>query len=264
MLKRRKYRPQKGPLPFRYVLLISFLIFCVMTAQGFVIVEKGIRPTLISIANTETQRIATLAINEAVSKKILENSDMDNLIDLQKDNNGKIIAANFNPLILGRVLQETTLNVQKYLNKVAKGEVGDLAIPDGIEVDQDSYHQHGIIHMIPLGQATQNSLLAHLGPKVPVRLTAIGDVKSQYKREAISVGINNAWISLSIEITVDVKIVIPFATETKEVTTLIPVANIYLPGDVPQFFHAGGEGSGSMPMPAIINQKDLNDAINNN
>lgn len=264
MLKRRrKYRPKKGPLPFRYVLLISFIIFIIMTAQGLFVVERGIRPTLIEIAKTETQRIATTAINEAVRKKTLENTDMENVIDIKQDNEGRIISANVNSIVVSRVLQETTLNVQRYLNDVAKGQIRDLAIPGGIEVEQESFQQQGIIHMIPLGQATNNALLAHLGPKVPVRLTAIGDVKSQIHEEILSIGINNAWISLSIEITVDVRVVIPFATDTEVVTTLIPVGMIYIQGDVPQFFHAGGSDS-SMPMPAIINQNDLNDAINNN
>ncbi|MCD8502072.1 MAG: hypothetical protein LRY71_10840 [Bacillaceae bacterium] len=69
MYKRRRFLPRKGPLPFRYVFLISFIIFCVMTVQGLYLVERGIRPTLLDIAQTETQRIATLAINDAVSKK---------------------------------------------------------------------------------------------------------------------------------------------------------------------------------------------------
>ncbi len=233
-----------------------------MTAQGLVVVEKGIRPTLIEIAKTETQRIATTAINEAVRKKTIENTDMENVIDIRQDSEGRIISAGVNSIGVNRVLHETTLNVQRYLNDVARGNIRDLAIPDGIEVDQESYQQQGIIHMIPLGQATNNALLAHLGPRVPVRFTAIGDVKSQIHEEIISVGINNAWISLSIQITVDVRVIIPFATETEVVTTLIPVGMVYIQGDVPQFFHAGG-GDGGMPMPAIINQEDLKDAINN-
>lgn len=266
MLKRRrKYRPRKGPLPFRYVLLISFLIFCVMTVQGLWLVEKGIRPTLLTIAKTETQRIATLAINEAVSKKVLENSDMDKLIDIQKDNNGRIISVNFNPLIYGRFLQETTLNVEKYLNNVAKGQIKDLAIPDGIIVEQEGENltTQGIIHMIPLGQATNNVLLAHLGPKVPVRLTAIGHVNTELNQEVIDIGINNAWISLSVDIAVDVKVVIPFATDKEIVKTSVPVGMVYIQGDVPEFYHAGG-GDGSMPMPAIIKEEDIKGLPSNN
>ena len=234
-----------------------------MTVQGLWLVEKGIRPTLLHIAKTETQRIGTLAINQAVYKKTLENTNMENLIEAEKDNDGKITSVNFNPVIANRVLHETTFNVQKYLNDIALGKIKDLSIPDSIEVEQhgEQYYKEGIIHMIPLGQATNNALLAHLGPKVPVRLTAIGDVKSQLSRNVEATGINNTTIEYMVDITVDVKIVIPFATDTEVVETSILVGSIFVPGVVPEFFHAGG-GDGNMPMPAIIREGDL-DSIGN-
>lgn len=235
-----------------------------MTVQGLWLVEKGIRPTLVDIAKIETQRIGTLAINEAISKRILENTDMDELIEIQKDNNGKIISVGFNPVIYNKVLQLTTQRVQSYLNDIAKGKIKDLAIPDDIDVEQNGEprFENGIIHMIPLGQATNNALLAHLGPKVPVRLTAIGEVQSQLSESIIPVGINNTYIRVSVDITVDVKVVIPFATDTEVVQTSIPVGMLFVPGEVPDFYNGGG--TGEMPMPAIINESDIKEAIDNN
>ena len=237
----------------------------VMTVQGLWLVEKGIRPTLLHIAKTETQRIGTIAINQAVHKKILEDSGMDQLIEVKEDNDGKITSVNFNPVIANRVLHETTHRVQKYLNDIALGKVKDLSIPESIEVEQNGepYYQEGIIHMIPLGQATNNALLAHLGPKVPVRLTAIGDVKSQLTRNIEATGINNTTIEYMVDITVDVKIVIPFATDTEVVETSIMVGSIFVPGVVPDFFYGGsGEAAGNMPMPAIIREGNLDNVGN--
>ncbi|WP_084405538.1 sporulation protein YunB [Alteribacter aurantiacus] len=236
-----KPKRRKGPLPFRYVFLISFFIFSLMTAQGLVIVEKGIRPTLISIAKTETQRIGTLAINDAISKQILENTNMDEVIETELGPDGSITYMSFNPVIYNKVLQQTTQRVQSYLNDIEHGRVKDIGIPTDVNIEREgaTFSEDGIIHMIPLGQATNNALLAHLGPRVPVRLSAIGDVKSQLKWEALSVGINNTWVSISVEIEADVKIVIPFATDTAAVTTSIAVANVFIPGEVPEFYGTG-------------------------
>ncbi|MBM7097002.1 MULTISPECIES: sporulation protein YunB [Alteribacter] len=236
-----KSRRRKGPLPFRYVFLISFLIFSLMTAQGLVIVEKGIRPTLISIAKTETQRIGTLAINDAISKQILENTNLEEVIETEMGPDGSITYMNFNPVIFNKVLQQTTQRVQSYLNDIEHGRVRDVGLPTDVNVEREgaTFSEDGIIHMIPLGQATNNALLAHLGPRVPVRLSAIGDVKSQLRWEAVPLGINNTWISISVEIEADVKIVIPFATDTAAVTTSIAVANVYIPGEVPEFYGTG-------------------------
>lgn len=233
-----------------------------MTMQGLWLVEDGIRPVLLNIAQTETQRIGTLAINQAVYKKTLENTNMDKLIEVHQDNNGKLTSVNFNPVVANQVLHETTNNVQKYLNEIAKGEVKDLSIPNSIDVEQNGepFYTEGIIHMIPLGQATNNVLLAHLGPKVPVRLTAIGDVKSQLTRNVEATGINNTTIEYMVDITVDVKIVIPFATSTEVVKTSILIGSIFIPGVVPEFF-SSGSGGGNMPMPAIIKQGDIDESV---
>lgn len=256
MYKRRRFLPRKGPLPFRYVFLISFIIFCVMTVQGLYLVERGIRPTLLDIAQTETQRIATLAINDAVSKKILENTEMDNLIEIKQGENGKIVSVGFNSVTYNRVVQQITQRVQTYLNDINKGRIRDVTVPEGIEVEHGGVanYEEGIIHTIPLGQATGNSLLAHLGPKVPVRFSAIGDIKTQLREEIIPVGINNTYISISVDITVDVRIVIPFATSEEVVETTIPIGMVYIQGEVPEFYNSGA--GGMMPAPAIIKQSE--------
>ncbi|WP_416147100.1 sporulation protein YunB [Salipaludibacillus sp. HK11] len=252
----RPSRKKKGPLPFRYVLMISFIIFIILTVQGLIIVEKGIRPTLMAIATTETQRIGTLAINDAISRHILEDTELENLVEFDRDEDGKVMSVQYNQVIYNRVLQETTKRVQNYLNDIEHGRVKDLRIPNEVDVHSEgaTFSEDGIIHMIPLGQATNNALLAHLGPRVPVRLSAIGDVQPQLKENIVSVGINNTYMSISIEIEVDVKVVIPFATNTEVVKTSIPVAMVWIPGEVPDFYSGPG-GEGGMT-PAVIQRPE--------
>ncbi|SDZ60182.1 sporulation protein YunB [Evansella caseinilytica] len=262
MRKIRTIRPRKkrrGPLPFRHVFLISLLIFCFLTVQGLIIIEKGIRPTLVNIAKTETQRIGTLAINDAISKKILEELGLEDLIVYERDAAGKVTYVDLNAVIYNRVLRETVKRVQDYLNAIERGEIRDYSLPTDVDVERDgaTFSEDGIIHMIPLGQATKNSLLAHLGPRVPVRLSAIGDVKADFDYELETTGINNTWISVSIHIEVDVKIVIPFATDTEVVKTSIPVAMAWVPGDVPNFYSTGSSVAPGVVLPEGGGEEDI-------
>ncbi|MDQ0257627.1 sporulation protein YunB [Evansella vedderi] len=237
-------RKRKGPLPFRYVFLISLLIFTFLTVQGLILVEKGIRPALMTIAQTETQRIGTLAINDAISKRILEDLGLEDLVQIERDNNGNVSIVQFNHVTYNRVMVETVKRVQNYLNDIEHGKVRDIHLPSEVDVDMEgaAFSEDGIIHMIPLGQATNNALLAHLGPRVPVRLSAIGDVKANFGQDVISTGINNTVISLTIDIEVDVRVVIPFATDDAVIKTSIPVGQVFVPGEVPEFYSAGGDG----------------------
>ncbi|MDR4241346.1 sporulation protein YunB, partial [Bacillus mycoides] len=52
-------RFRRGPISFRYILLISYIIFIVIVVQGLWIVNKSIQPTLIKYGETETHKMAT-------------------------------------------------------------------------------------------------------------------------------------------------------------------------------------------------------------
>ncbi|PSL44441.1 sporulation protein YunB [Salsuginibacillus halophilus] len=251
----------RGPLPLRYVMIWSVLIFTVLTLHGLWLVDQGIRPTLVAIAETETQKIATQAINDAISKKVVESTDMEDLVEVDTNDDGVITSIEFNSRIYNRVLSESVLRVQKYLKLMEEGRVDELELPDGIrlEIEDADYTEEGIIHMIPLGQATNNALLAHLGPKIPVRFSVIGDVEAEMLEEIEETGINNTYIRVSVLLKVDVEVIIPFATETSVVETAVPAGMVFVPGEVPDFYNHG-DGSG-MPAPAIIQEEDLNDAL---
>ncbi|MFC0469642.1 sporulation protein YunB [Halalkalibacter kiskunsagensis] len=246
----RRYRPQsrKGPLPFRYVLLLSFLIFVVLTVQGLWIIEKGIRPTLMSIATTETRVIATKAINDAVSKKIASDLNQEDLFFIEKNANDDIQLIQFNTQIYNKILSEATNRVQRHLKAIEQGEAFDVTF-DSEGNNESLTTEGGIIYSIPLGQATNNALLAQLGPQIPVRFSAIGDVKTDLNAETINTGINNTTISFNFDVIVDVKIVIPFATNTEAVKTTIPVGFINIQGKVPEYYSDGG---GGMILPAEL------------
>ncbi|TKD69309.1 sporulation protein YunB [Pseudalkalibacillus hwajinpoensis] len=254
---RRKFF-RKGPLPFRYVFIISFILFVFMTVQGLWVVEKGIKPTLIEIARTETNRIATLAINQAINQKIVEEVDnyQETLITEVKDDQGKVVLVQINQRAVSQVLAQSTDKVQKFLKSVEDGKIDYWAEQNGVDlkVDEDTPVNTGIIHYIPIGQAFNNTLLANFGPKVPVRFTAIGEVKSDIKHKIEPVGINNIWVDIRVHIEVNVKIVIPFASDSDVVTTDIPVIATIIKGDVPNFYNNGsGEGA---PNPSI-DMKDM-------
>src|SRR5699024_1407395 len=49
---------------------------------------------------------------------------------------------------------------------------------------------------IPIGQATGNTILANLGPKVPVNMELIGSVHTDVIRESTPLGINGTFYSI--------------------------------------------------------------------
>jgi sporulation protein YunB len=238
-----------GPLPFRYVFLLTFVFFILSTAISIWIINKGIEPTLMDIAEKETKRIANLIIDSSVDQQILKGDiDVNNLIKVEKDESGKISSIEFDAAVVQHVLAKTNDSVQKSLRAAMEGNLHELEF-GGEEIKPKEPKEKGIIYYIPLGQATNNTLLGNLGPRIPVRFYVIGNVASGVKEKIQPFGINNALVEIFIEIEVNVQVVIPFATKTATVSSDIPIAMQVISGEVPNFYNNGGNVNPSFEVP---------------
>lgn len=239
MRKRKFQKRSKRPWSFRTSFIISICIFILLTFQGLWLVHRQIAPTLLEIATLETQKIATSTINHAVARTI-ENVEMKDLIDIEKDENGNISSIGFNSDVYNKVVTNAVTEAQNYLMRMERGEVPEES---AAVIAHSTAGEEGAIYSIPLGRVTNNALLAQLGPHIPIELAAIGDVDVDLNEEVLEKGINNTWVRVSLELHVDVRVIIPFATDQNVVTTTVPVGMLFIPGKVPQFYSEGGGGA---------------------
>ncbi|AKM20256.1 sporulation protein YunB [Geobacillus stearothermophilus] len=246
MLRPRFVR--RGPLPFRYVFLLTFVFFMFSTAAGLWIVNKGIEPVLMEIAETETKRIANLIVNNALEEQFKEeNPKFQQLVTVQQDNSGRIVSVDFNAEAINRILEEIDDHVMASLKAATEGRIERMVLP---EVESGQGDSRGIIYYIPLGQVTNNALLANLGPRVPVQFQIVGNVNSEVTKEIRAYDINSFFIEIDVHVEVDIQVVIPFASKLTTVKNDIPVVMRFIPGEVPQFYNKNGGPLGpSVPLP---------------
>ncbi|AZB44295.1 sporulation protein YunB [Bacillus sp. FJAT-42376] len=232
MAKFQRRLPGKGVMPFRYVLLLSFIFFVFSTAAGLYIVNKEIQPVLMSIAETETQKIASLIINDALKKELEEEGDTSRLVQENVDEKGKL--TDFNAAGVRKMMASFTDHIQRNLILAEKGNLAVLNIPEL----QDS--KENFIYEIPLGQTTGNVLLGSVGPKIPVRFEMVGHALTDSKITAEPFGINNALIKVIIDVKVNLRVIIPFSSKSTTVSANIPVDIKTFSGDVPDYYNGGG------------------------
>lgn len=236
MVKFRKRRHRRGPLPFKYVLLITLMFFAVSIGLGLWIVNKSLKPTLMYFAESQTMQIASLAVNKAVLER--EAVDINKVI--MKDAESSLIY--FDTEKINEMRGETTQLILNNIKMAEEGDLKELENISGFEIKEHPGEDEGLVYYIPLGKATNNALLGNIGPQIPVRFNAIGHLESDIKTEFEEVGINNVYIEIYIDLKVHVQIIIPFATEVAEIKQRIPIAVGLLEGDVPQFYNNGGQG----------------------
>ncbi|WP_349632686.1 sporulation protein YunB [Neobacillus sp. WH10] len=237
---------KRGPLPFRYVMLLTFVFFLFSTATGLVLVNKGIEPTLMRYAESETRNIASLVINRAITKRTTNVGD--EVIKITPSSDGKKQNAQLNTDLINRVLAEVTAQIQKNLKTAKKGDIALLESDVEIETENTG-KEDGIVWYVPLGQSTNISLLGNIGPKIPVKFHAIGEVEPDVHIDTKEMGINNTWVQVSVDIEVSVQIITPFATKITKLKQSIPVGSTLVEGEVPQFYNSGGGITPSIQLP---------------
>ncbi|WP_078431310.1 sporulation protein YunB [Metabacillus halosaccharovorans] len=242
MAKFRGRRPRRGPLPFRYVVLLTSVIFILITSISFWIVNVQIESTMMKIARLEANKVATTIIHDAVEEEILTNEEQENLVKIDKDSEGNVNSFTFNQRAVTMAKKRVTDNVTKKLGEIERNNF------HGMTLNEEGSNT-GIIYEIPLGKITGNSILSTLGPGIPIEYYLIGDVFTDIKRTTEEYGINNAVHEIAIFVEVSVQVVIPFATDVVKAVNTIPVVIQTEQGEVPEYYNSGEGADHSIELP---------------
>jgi len=223
--------------------MISLLIPAIVLAiiVFFYIVNMRLTPTYVQYAEVQTQKIASHVISQAISTRIANVLDVNDIIEHVPTETSDMVTTKFNTEIINRVLADTRDLVELHLQRAEAGNLDMLPLSDSIEYDPSKMEdQGGIVFFVPIGQATNIPLLGNLGPKIPIRFHVIGDVKADVEASIREFGINNAYIEVNINLQVSVQIIVPLATKMSIIEQKIPVAMGLVQSPVPQIFSDGG------------------------
>lgn len=245
-MRRYPLFPKRRPLNRKELLLITTIIFFIILGLSFWLIDRGIRPALMNIAELKTVEFATRTINSAV--KSTEHISFDDLVDVHYDEKGNVSTLGWNSEAVNRALRSATERAEYFLYSMNKGEQIDIDDPDlepmefGDSVGDLAAKDPTVVE-IPLGQATGNTILANLGPKIPVHFEIVGSLRSDVEHELKEFGVNAALFEIYIPVTVNIQIVIPFSTTTQEVSTRVFIDSRVIMGEVPEFYNAGTSGT---------------------
>ncbi|MBM4760748.1 sporulation protein YunB [Bacillus sp. B15-48] len=220
------------------------------TLGGLWIIDRKIEPILMRYAEAQSTKMATLIINKAINEQVVRGMNTTDLIEYVPINDGSKTVIQYNAEVLNKIKAETVSLIQANINEAEKGNFASLQSFSDVDIEPDAVkREEGLVYYIPLGRATNNLLLANQGPSIPVRFTAIGDIVTDVVWEQKPLGINNTWIDVSIQVVVNVQVIIPFATTVATVKENIPIGGFLHEGEVPQFFNNGGGGAPAIPLP---------------
>lgn len=207
-----------------------FLLFLIIILTLFVFVFikfKNIEPLIISYSEMESNKLATLIINAAIKEENILVND-----NLYKVENNMI---NYDTKQLNSALVSLTSRIQKYFNAIENGRVTEI---EKSILEEYNYNllKKGAVIYLPMGYLSGSPFLASIGPKIPLKITLIGDVKTDIKERVINYGLNNAILKIYIYVEVITKSTIPFISNTQKTIVEYPLVLKMIEGKIPSFY----------------------------
>lgn len=219
------------------IVILSFVLLLISVIVTLYVISVRISPGVMEYAEIQAKKFVTLLINSAVTESIGEDLEADSLFLMTKDESGEVRSIDLDPVRVNRLLSNTTNSIQVNFQHIEKGEVEKLNLMDDVLKDYDPKDlKKGIIANIPTGVVFNNSLLANLGPKFPIRLKIMGDVITNVKTKVTNYGINNAVIEVSIQIDITTQAILPFSSKVIKVSSDVPLTVKLMQGNVPTYY----------------------------
>lgn len=195
------------------------VLLLVLAAVILVFFRVRYRDAIRSLAQTQVINSTSDLINDAIDKQIDNgNIQYDRIVYFEKDLDGRITALKTNMTEVNR-LKTSILNLIN--DEILALDTSDISIA--------------------FGSLILPELFSGRGPGIPVQILSIRNSDASFKSYFTEAGINQTLQQLTMEVSVDVAVLVLGKTESFTVTSQVVVAETVIVGQVPDtFFQTGG------------------------
>jgi sporulation protein YunB len=245
-LKKKITFKNKNNRTINKILLIIILIF-VVTILVFNYVNRKVSPILLNYAEIESKKLASLVISKAINNEVAQSLNVEKLFILNKNETGEVSTIDFDPVIVNQFLLKAINTVQLNLKHIEDGEIDKIDLGEDVLVSYDKEKlKKGVFFEIPMGVVFNNTFLANLGPKIPVKFRIMGDIIANIESKVTNYGINNALIEIKVNLVLTERVILPITSKSIQVTINIPIALKIIQGIVPNYYFNGLNNSSSI------------------
>ena len=201
--------------------LLGFLVLAVVIGSLLLILFRTkFHGTIRSLAETQVKNTTSDLTNDAIAKQIADGIiQYDRIVYFEKDLDGRITALKTNMSEVNR-LKTDILNIIN--DEILALDTSDIGIP--------------------LGSLFLPELLSGKGPAIPVHILSIRNSDANFKSSFSQAGINQTLHQLTMDVSVDVAVLVLGQTGSFTISSEVVVAETVIVGAVPNtFLQTGGQ-----------------------
>ena len=199
---------------FRWIIVLVLLL-----AGGLMFFRFKYHHDIMELAETQVRNSTSDLINDAIDRQIeIGNIQYDRMVYFEKDLNGNITALKTNMSEVNRL----------------KTDILDLINDEILALDNTDLG-------IPIGSLILPEMFSGKGFQIPVLIHSIRNSDASFSSNFTQAGINQTLQQLTMEVLVDVTVLVLGETKSFTVSSHIVVAETVIVGQVPNtFFQSGG------------------------
>ena len=179
-------------------LLIISVIIVLISIVNIILINKVSKNRVIDYSTMLASKITKYIVNNAyVREKV--NFYAQDIYDIVKSDTNEIKNIIYDSGVINDLVDSITERIYKMFNMLESSDLSKINIRENIVSNKDN-NKDGIVLEIPSGIVTNNYIFAGLGPKIPVKISLTGEFESYVSTDVKEYGINNAMITIYINI----------------------------------------------------------------
>lgn len=209
MYPRRSLSKSQRPRSLNWsliLLLLGILAFLVCSSLY-------LRTVSTQIAISDASDLVSLRINQTIAAIMSEGEyDADSFVSFEKGESGEVTAISCNMAQINALSAEI-------LDRVVGATENYTATVQ-----------------IPLGNLSGVSMLMGRGPMVPIEIVTLTSSRVEFRNGIVTAGINQTKHQITLQIKVDIDILVPWGSESTQVVSEVLIADTVIVGRVPDTY----------------------------
>ncbi|HEY8435856.1 MAG TPA: sporulation protein YunB [Haloplasmataceae bacterium] len=209
MLRRRKVFTPLEKLKRR--LLLATFLFLILS---FFVTRAYFSDVVKNYSQNRARLHLSMLIHEAISQEVVPNIQVETLIRQKMNAEGYVTEVFIDVMQINRLMSRLTLIVQE---RLSASQSHTLAMP--------------------LGAMFGHPWFTSYGPKIPIKVEMMGNLKSDIVTRTRRYGINNTLMEVVIKTEARALVILPFQRDEVILETEIPLVIQLIHGQVPRFYY---------------------------
>ncbi|WP_026888375.1 sporulation protein YunB [Clostridium beijerinckii] len=190
--------------------IVLIIVIIVILNISVVFFDQRVMPSVTEIATIMAKSQTLDIINKKSVDILSQDFKYDEMVKIQKDNQGNIILIQADTVKLNYIAAELSTECNKELSDMKNATI-----------------------KVPLGWMSDKSAFYNIGPKISVEIEPIGNISTSYESKFESAGINQTRHKIYLNVTAKIRLRLPLRNQDAEVSTQVPVSDTIIVGKIP-------------------------------